>query len=55
MVLYAKLSAIDVEVFNVTYDDVGTSFDVCILLNQPTDTLVILVSPGSLDSLPAFR
>ena len=55
MVENANLSAIDVEVFNVTYDDVGASVDVCILLNQPTDAFMSSVSPRSLDPLPAYR
>ena len=49
----AKLSATDVEVFNVQYDDVGIGVEVGVLRKYHTKLFLSPVSQRLLDSLPA--
>lgn len=51
----ANLTATDLEVFSVQYDDVGTGVDVHILWDYQTNMLLSLMSQGPLDPLPAQR
>ena len=51
----ANLSATDVEVFNVQYDDVGIGAYVRALRHSDTNLFLSSVSQRSLDSLPAQR